>query len=48
MQINITSAAGIISLLEENDDKLKVHALKQLDKLVPMFWAEIADAISLM
>lgn len=40
--------AGIISLLEETDDRLIVYALKQLNSLVDMFWAEIADSITIM
>ncbi|RNA28469.1 26S proteasome non-ATPase regulatory subunit 1 [Brachionus plicatilis] len=48
MPVNITSAAGIISLLEETDDRLVVYALKQLNSLVDMFWAEIADSITII
>lgn len=43
--MNITSAAGIISLLEENQTELKVFALKKLDTIVDEFWAEISEAI---
>uniref|UniRef100_A0A023GMA3 26S proteasome non-ATPase regulatory subunit 1 n=1 Tax=Amblyomma triste TaxID=251400 RepID=A0A023GMA3_AMBTT len=43
--MNITSAAGIISLLEENQTELKVFALKKLDDIVDEFWAEISEAI---
>lgn len=43
--MNITSAAGIISLLEENQTELKVFALKKLDNIVDEFWAEISEAI---
>jgi 26S proteasome regulatory subunit N2 len=46
MHVNITSAAGIIALLEETDDRLIAYALKQLNSLVDMFWAEIADSIT--
>jgi len=46
MHVNITSAAGIIALLSEDDDRLKITALKQLNKLVDIFWAEIADSIT--
>lgn len=46
MLVNITSAAGIISLLEETDNTMVVHALNQLNNLVDMFWAEIADSIT--
>lgn len=40
--------AGIIALLEETDDRLIVYALNQLNTLVDMFWAEIADSITRM
>lgn len=43
--MNITSAAGIISLLEENQTELRVFALKKLDNIVDEFWAEISEAI---
>ncbi|CAF0707844.1 unnamed protein product [Brachionus calyciflorus] len=48
MPVNITSAGGIIALLEETDDRLVVYALKQLNNLVDMFWAEIADSITII
>ncbi|EEC12281.1 26S proteasome regulatory subunit rpn2, putative, partial [Ixodes scapularis] len=38
-------AAGIISLLDENQTELKVFALKKLDNIVNEFWAEISEAI---
>ncbi|KAJ3194238.1 proteasome regulatory particle base subunit [Irineochytrium annulatum] len=41
----LTSAAGVISLLDEPDEELKVYALQQLNPLVDQFWAEIADAV---
>ncbi|KAL2739458.1 26S proteasome non-ATPase regulatory subunit 1 isoform X1, partial [Vespula maculifrons] len=43
--MNITSAAGIISLLEEPMPELKVFALKKLDMIVDEFWPEISEAI---
>ncbi|XP_966419.1 26S proteasome non-ATPase regulatory subunit 1 [Tribolium castaneum] len=43
--MNITSAAGIISLLEEPRPELKVFALKKLDSIVDEFWPEISEAI---
>ncbi|XP_014211942.1 26S proteasome non-ATPase regulatory subunit 1-like [Copidosoma floridanum] len=43
--MNITSAAGIISLLEEPIPELKVFALQKLDKVVDEFWPEISEAI---
>ncbi|KAJ3148007.1 proteasome regulatory particle base subunit [Geranomyces variabilis] len=44
--VALTSAAGVISLLDENEDELKVYALKKLDGIVDQFWAEISDAVS--
>jgi 26S proteasome regulatory subunit N2 len=41
----LTSAAPFLALLEEDDDKLKVHALKQLDSLVSQFWYQISNYI---
>lgn len=41
----VTSAAPLLALLEEEDDKLKVHALKQLDAVVPHFWYQISTYI---
>uniref|UniRef100_A0A1B0DP84 26S proteasome non-ATPase regulatory subunit 1/RPN2 N-terminal domain-containing protein n=1 Tax=Phlebotomus papatasi TaxID=29031 RepID=A0A1B0DP84_PHLPP len=43
--MNITSAAGIISLLDEPMFELKVFALKKLDVIVDEFWPEISEAI---
>jgi len=43
--MNITSAAGIISLLEEPMPELKLFALKKLDHIVDEFWPEISEAI---
>lgn len=43
--MNITSASGIISLLEEPIPELKVFALKKLDLIVDEFWPEISEAI---
>ncbi|XP_047109390.1 26S proteasome non-ATPase regulatory subunit 1 isoform X1 [Schistocerca piceifrons] len=43
--MNITSAAGIISLLDEPMPELKVFALKKLDLIVDEFWPEISEAI---
>jgi len=42
----LTSASGVLSLLSEPDDSLKVHALHQLDRMVDHYWLEIAAVIS--
>ncbi|KAI8983856.1 armadillo-type protein [Pilobolus umbonatus] len=41
----LTSANGIIALLDEEQPELKVYALQQLNSLVDEFWAEISDSI---
>jgi len=41
----LTSASGILSLLEEDSAELKVFALEKLNEVVGDFWAEIADQI---
>ncbi|XP_044739482.1 26S proteasome non-ATPase regulatory subunit 1 [Chrysoperla carnea] len=43
--MNITSAAGVISLLEEPMPEVKYFALKKLDAIVDEFWPEISEAI---
>ena len=40
--------AGLLSLLDEPDPQLQVHALEILDTIVDDFWAEISDYISKM
>ncbi|KAL0144616.1 armadillo-type protein [Mucor lusitanicus] len=42
----LTSANGIIALLDEKQPELKVYALQQLNTLVDEFWAEISDSIA--
>ncbi|XP_055592826.1 26S proteasome non-ATPase regulatory subunit 1 [Uranotaenia lowii] len=44
-KLNITSAAGIICLLDEPIQELKVFALKKLDTIVDEFWPEISEAV---
>lgn len=41
----LTSANGILSLLDEPEEEVQAHALQELDKLVDHFWAEIAPAV---
>ncbi|XP_033638179.1 26S proteasome non-ATPase regulatory subunit 1-like [Asterias rubens] len=43
--MKLTSAGGVISLLDEPDVKLQIFALDKLNQLVDDFWAEIADAV---
>ncbi|MBW0517337.1 hypothetical protein O181_057052 [Austropuccinia psidii MF-1] len=44
--LTVTSTAGILTLLDEDEIELKTYALEQLDKLVYEFWAEVADGIT--
>jgi hypothetical protein len=44
----LSSAAGLIGLLDERDASLKSYALVKLDELVDQFWAQIADDVSKM
>ena len=41
----LTSASGIISLLDEPRDELKSFALEKLNTVVDEFWAEISEII---
>ena len=45
-QATLTSAQGLIALLDEDDDRLRAYALKQLDKVVPDLWFEVSSAIA--
>ncbi|XP_055523771.1 26S proteasome non-ATPase regulatory subunit 1 [Wyeomyia smithii] len=45
MMLKITSAAGVICLLDEPIQELKVFALKKLDSIVDEFWPEISEAV---
>eukprot|EP00897_Mesotaenium_endlicherianum_P008985 jgi/Mesen1/8114/ME000435S07282 len=42
----VTSASGLLAMLDEEQDALKVHALKNLNLMVDQFWAEISANIS--
>ena len=44
----LTSAAGVVALLDEPAPQLKVHALRSLDALVDRHWAEISAAVTAM
>ena len=41
-------AAGVIALLDEPEDQLKVYALRRLNDIVPEFWPEISDHVEKM
>jgi 26S proteasome regulatory subunit N2 len=40
-----SSASGVLSLLNEPDEDIKVYALEQLNEMVDTFWSEIAHCI---
>ncbi|CAO3592001.1 unnamed protein product [Absidia cylindrospora] len=42
----LTSASGVVALLDEQQPELKVYALQQLNVLVNQFWAEISDSVA--
>lgn len=42
----VTSAAGLLALLDEDDDSLKLYALQQLNKTVHDFWFQISTSIA--
>jgi len=44
----LASAAGILSLLDEEDFELKELALQRLNQIVDEFWAEISESIRKM
>ncbi|XP_035217424.1 26S proteasome non-ATPase regulatory subunit 1-like [Stegodyphus dumicola] len=43
--MNITSAGGILALLDENQAEVHDFALKKLNNIVDVFWPEISEAI---
>jgi 26S proteasome regulatory subunit N2 len=44
----LTSARGLLSMLDDPEPALQAHALGQLDELVDTFWSEIATEIPKM
>ncbi|KAI7851623.1 armadillo-type protein [Circinella umbellata] len=42
----LTSASGILALLDEQQPELQVYALQNLNNLVNEFWAEISDSVA--
>lgn len=41
----ITSAAGILALLDEPEPELQTFALERLNEIIDVFWPEIADSV---
>lgn len=46
--IGINSSSGILALLDDEQDEMKEYALKKINELIPVFWAEIATYIPKM
>ena len=46
--LTLESAAGVLSLLKEDDTRLKVIALKKIDKHIDYYWHEIAEHVNEM
>lgn len=44
-QAAVSSAAGLLALLDEPNDELKHHALTHLNKLVHDYWYQISGAL---
>jgi len=44
-KMGITSAVGVIALLDEPNIHLKEFALRKLNEIVDEFWPEIADSV---
>ena len=44
-KLHLTSASGIISLLDDNLSEMKIFALDKLNSVVDEFWAEISEVI---
>ncbi|KAA3669946.1 26S proteasome regulatory subunit N2, partial [Paragonimus westermani] len=42
----LTSAAGLVSLLDDKGPDVKAFALRRLDDLVDEFWAEISESVN--
>lgn len=46
MAVAVSSADGLLSLLQEDDAALNLHALQALNRVVHDFWFQIAGSIS--
>ena len=45
LKLNLTSAGGLLALLDEPQSQVQGYALEKLNDVVDVFWAEIADAV---
>ena len=41
--VAVSSASGLLSLLDEDDESLKLYALQSLNRVVHEFWFQIAS-----
>merc|ERR1711881_439571 len=41
----LSSAAGILSLLDDSDSSMKVYALERLNSMVAVYWPEISECL---
>ena len=46
--LGLSSAAGLISMLEETEVQLQTTALRSLNKVIDTHWAEVAGSISVI
>ena len=46
MVAQVSSAAGLLALLDDSDEKLQRYALTNLDKVVDQFWFQISSSIA--
>lgn len=42
----VTTATGLLAMLQEPHPTLKLHALKNLNVLVDKFWPEVSTKVS--
>ncbi|KAM3236252.1 hypothetical protein P3L10_016289 [Capsicum annuum] len=48
MATTLSSAGGLLAMLNENHRQLKLHALSNLNAFVDYFWPEISTSVALM
>ncbi|KAI4369754.1 hypothetical protein MLD38_018165 [Melastoma candidum] len=44
----VSSAGGLLAMLNENHPLLKLHALSNLNKCVDFYWPEISTSVPIM
>lgn len=48
MAMTVTSAGGLLAMLNETHPSLKLHALSNLNTFVDYFWPEISTSVPIM